>query len=410
MKYIGKRVVDRNGNSALLVNDKIVLTNQKLNDWLYYVNEIKEVQPGVYIAEGLTPIKTGVMNTTSLTFGDYKIYKRPFFVDKGKFVTNVENINKPYKDKYFAGGTFPVAFIGVELEGYFPQFGKEYENIYEIQDLAEDVRDRHKAFSVSTSEDASIAPSDDYNSLEVKYLIDRSDLGILKRIYEDLGIVQNNSCGNHIHMSFNSPEYYWLVFSPIFYERFKQAYVDHFKDEKYISRLKNRYCEYMGMNTVFEETRYKMINETSFSIHGTAEFRILPYADNAEEYYESVKFVVETTEKILNDLVKEQYLERILSDYAIPLVVITRPESETIAFDLLEYFFPKKDFSKYYFDQNNFALLYYPERQRILLFDYPVFSNLLVTKLTSRRKPLHLYYPKTRGVLNDLNKNKNNQT
>ena len=404
MRYIGKRIVDKNGNSALIVNDKIVLTNQKLNNWLYYVDNIKEIQPGVYIAEGLTPIETGVMNTTSLTFGDYKIYKRPFFVDKGNFVTNVENIKEPYKDKYFGGGDNPIAFVGVELEGYFPDYSDTYESRYEIENLAEEVRDKHMALSVSASSDSSIASPIECLSLEVKYLIDRRDLSVLKNIYEDLGIQQNYSCGNHIHVSFNSPEYYWLVFSPIFYERFKQAYVDHFKDEKYIERLKNRYCEYMGMNTVFEETRYKMINERSFAVHGSAEFRILPYAENGEEYYDSVKFVVDTTEKILKELVKEEYLQRILSDYAIPLVVITRPESETIAFDLLKVFFPKKDFSKYYFDPYNFALLYYPEKNRALFFDFPVFSNLLVTKLTSQKKPLHLYYSNTQNIFEDLNK------
>lgn len=126
MQYIGKKIVDKNGDSTLFVNGKIVLAREKLNTWIYYVDNIKEID-GTYIAEGLTPVQTGVMNTTSLTFGDYKIYRKPFFVDKGNFVTNVENINKQYENKYFGGGSSPIAFIGVELEGYFTQFKDEYD-------------------------------------------------------------------------------------------------------------------------------------------------------------------------------------------------------------------------------------------------------------------------------------------
>ena len=401
MKYIGKRILAKNGDSALLVNNKIVLTNEKLDYWLYYVNDIRQIQPGVYIAEGLTPVETGVMNTTSLTFGDYKIYKRPFYVKIGKFVTNVENIKKPFKEKYFAGGDNPIAFIGVELEGYFPGF--EYEA--DINKRAEDLAKKYMVFSVSESSDSSINPGK-YLPLEVQYMIDRSNLGVLKNIYEELGIRQNESCGNHIHLSFNSPEYYWLVFSPIFYERFKKEYEDHFKDKKYIERLTNYYCSYNGMNTVFRRGRYKMINEQSFEKYGTAEFRILPYAENAEEYYESVKFVVETTEKILNDLVKEEYLQRVLSDYAIPLVVLGDTRTTSRAYNIFMYLYPEKDISDYYYIPSNFAMLYYPEKSRVIFFNYPVFSYLLITKLTSKYKPTCSYYSNIDGILEDINKYK----
>jgi len=396
MRYIGKRITTKNGDSALLVNGKIVLTKQKLNDWLYYVNNIKDID-GIYIAEGLTPVQTGVMNTTSLTFGDYKIYKRPFFVSGKNFVTNIENINEPYQNKYFGGGTFPIAFIGVELEGYFQQFKSEID----IDELAKELGKKYNVLTVSATDDRSIK-SRKYKTREIKYMIDRSDLGVLKNLYEELGIRQNKSCGNHIHMSFNSPEYYWLVFSPIFYERFKRAYEQHFKKEKYISRLSSEFCEYTGINTVFNNTRYKMINDKSFIKYGTAEFRILPYASNGKEYYESVRFLVETTEKILNDLVKEQYLERILSDYAIPLVVIDDIRGIDKSKYLLKYFYQKEQFPGLFHPYINFALIYYPEKQQIIFFEYPIFSNLLITKLTSENKPTQIYYHNTDNVFNDL--------
>jgi len=399
MKYIGKRIVARNGDTALMVNGKIVLTKEKLNDWLYYVDSIKEVD-GIYIGEGLTPIETGVMNTTSLTFGNYKIYKRPFFVNEKNFVTNIENINKQYENKYFGGGNNPIAFIGVELEGFFPQF----KNIDNIDKYAKDLAKKYNVLSVSATNDNSIM-SGEYKTREIQYMIDRSNLGDLKGLYEELGIKQNKTCGNHIHMSFNSPEYYWLVFSPIFYERFKKEYEKHFKTEKYTSRLSNVFCEYKGINTVFSNTRYKMINNLSFLKYGTVEFRILPYTDNANEYYESVKFVVDTTEKILKDLLKEEYIQRILSDYAIPLVVIDSYKSGGLrskAYDLLEYFYPEKDFSQYFPPYNNFALLYYPEKNDVIFFEIPYFSNLIVTKLTSENKPTQFYYEKINSLFDDL--------
>jgi len=401
MKFIGKRIVAKNGDSALLVNGKIVLTNEKLNHWLYYVDNIKEVD-GTYVAEGLTPVQTGVMNTTSLTFGDYKIYRRPFYVRKGSFVTNVENINESFKNKYFGGGDHPVAFVGVELEGYFPKLRKENS----IEKIAKKVGRKYNVLSISTSFDQSIK-SGYYLSREIQYMIDRSKLDTLKNLYDELGIKQNYSCGNHIHLSFNSPEYYWLVFSPIFYERFKREYEDHFKNKKYISRLSNKYCKYNGMNDIFDETRYKMINIGSFVKYGTAEFRILPYAESGEEYYEAVKFVVETTEKILNDLVKKEYLQKILSDYAIPLVIIDFDASGGTAFDLLKYFYGSHDFSYFFTEDsfnNNLALLYYPEKNGIIFFEYPVFSNLIVTKLTSENKPTQPYYYDIHGILKNLRK------
>jgi len=401
MTYIGKRIVTKNGDSALMVNGKIVLTNEKLNHWLFYVDNIKEID-GIYIAEGLTPIQTGVMNTTSLTFGDYIIYKRPFYVSDGKFVTNVEFIPDPYKDKYFGGGDHPIAFVGVELEGYFPQFKTESE----IDSLTNQLGYKYNTIKADASEDASIL-SGDYKSREIKYMIDRSNLDVLKNLYDELGIRQNESCGNHIHVSFNSPEYYWLVFSPIFYERFKREYENRFKDQKYISRLSNYYCSYKGMNTIFNISRYKMINEQSFEKYGTAEFRILPYAENAEEYYDAVKFVVDTTEKILNELVKEEYLQRILSDYAIPMVVIDNTASPSIAYDLSKYFYPEKDISDYYYIPSNFALLYYPEKNEIIFFKYPIFSYLVITKLTGGYKPVDSYYMYIGKIFYDLNKYKN---
>jgi len=405
MKYIGKRILAKNGDSALLVNNKIVLTNEKLDYWLYYVNDIRQIQPGVYIAEGLTPIETGVMNTTSLTFGDYKIYRRPFFISERKVVVNIENINKPYENKYYGGADHPIAFVGVELEGYFPQFNSEFD----IDEYAKELGKKYNALTVSATNDTSIKTRK-YKTREIKYMIDRSNLGVLKNLYNELGIKQNKSCGNHIHVSFNLPEYYWLVFSPIFYERFKRAYEQHFKKEKYISRLSSEYCGYTGINTVFNNTRYKMINDKSFFKYGTAEFRILPYVTNGKEYYEGVKFVVETTEKILNDLVKEEYLQRILSDYAIPLVVLDDIRGTDKSKYLLKYFYQKERFPGYSSPYINFALLYYPEKQKILFFEYPIFSYLLITNLTSKDKPTELYYRNIDDILYDLHKNKDIDT
>jgi len=107
---------------------------------------------------------------------------------------------------------------------------------------------------------------------------------------------------------------------------------------------------------------------------------------------------------------EEEYLQRILSDYAIPLVVIDDVQSETKAYNLSKYFYPTKNLYDYYVIGSNFALLYYPEKQKILFFEYPIFSYLLVTKLTGAKKPTRAYYNNMNKVLEDLNKYKCNDT
>lgn len=121
---------------------------------------------------------------------------------------------------------------------------------------------------------------------------------------------QNYTCGNHIHLSFNNNT---RIASVAFtykniWHRFISDYKNYFAGkEKYINRFKNKYCRSRyNLNNITRiitsnyssGDRYYAINLMAFRRHKTVEFRIMPYAENADEYVSQIRWLLKEIETI----------------------------------------------------------------------------------------------------------------
>jgi len=124
---------------------------------------------------------------------------------------------------------------------------------------------------------------------------------------------QNKTCGNHIHVSFVKTKNVANVFFTYkkFWDRFIEDYKSSFRtNEKYMKRLENSYCKPAYNRTNIRlicdsryvcGDRYYAINLLSFGKHGTIEFRIMPHADNSNEYINQIKWVLDEINIIFSE-------------------------------------------------------------------------------------------------------------
>lgn len=199
--------------------------------------------------------------------------------------------------------------VGVELECGINEDGEN--------DLYEWVKEHGNPDNFELGGDGSVCVDDfDNCSCEIKYY--SRDI---EHMYKFLDVAfkyvkQNSTCGNHIHVRFAKPREALALFGyREAFNMFKNRYVKAFGESgKYHARLRNRYCNGVSYNEDLaydqiasdyrRESRYRMINLNSFNIHGTIEFRILPYFSGAEEAKEAIgKLLViidEVYAKLLN--------------------------------------------------------------------------------------------------------------
>ena len=115
----------------------------------------------------------------------------------------------------------------------------------------------------------------------------------------------NNSCGLHIHVSFEEIGYYNALFSKRFIRFFKKKLLENFQSEELKKRFKNKYCKcsypqkYMLKQWSFKD-RYKMINFLAHNAHRTVEFRIFDAPKTAKGVIDYLNFTLSTIREYLS--------------------------------------------------------------------------------------------------------------
>ena len=153
-----------------------------------------------------------------------------------------------------------------------------------------------------------------YDDVELKFMSDDiKEIEEFVKTVWSLGFKQNETCGNHMHFSFKNNNLYMisLLSSWSFIKHYLSRYISTYKDkEKYMRRLENNYCRVIKSHDDLikniTEDRYYMINFRAVYKHGTLEIRIMPYADNAEEYLQMLMFNINTIENYLDRTLKKK--------------------------------------------------------------------------------------------------------
>jgi 8-oxo-dGTP pyrophosphatase MutT (NUDIX family) len=143
---------------------------------------------------------------------------------------------------------------------------------------------------------------------------------VLRWLWEEIGIKQNSSCGNHVHVRMKD---YWMqpLIHPRFVKYFQRSYLNfaskQSNPQKYIARARSTYSafytwrSYQDLENQVRESyqvsgsRYRSINY--WSLHDsqrTLEFRIMPWAENFEEHLNMILFIVRTVERYCNSVRK----------------------------------------------------------------------------------------------------------
>lgn len=169
-------------------------------------------------------------------------------------------------------------------------------------------------FNVTVAEDGSVdVEIPDYgdgiwmHNAEIRYWSDDLDelLDFMRFCWEKARIVQNPSCGNHVHVRFNNFVPFW--FSPFPYYFLKMYRRKYAENRKYMLRLGNDYCKsYKYANEIIgrmlkgncdSRERYKFVNYLAYPKHGTIEFRIMPYAECYNEHKSQLMFILDVINK-----------------------------------------------------------------------------------------------------------------
>lgn len=204
------------------------------------------------------------------------------------------------KLKEFIKGYSFISGIGYEMECLIP-----YDKYNEMEEEYEIFRD------------GSLEGDSNHKTGELKFYYPIEDVAYLFReiiiIKEKYKIKQNNSCGNHIHVSFRDETMYYKFLLTEIQKLFVSSYVSYFRTEKYLQRIENFYSKFEFndrkiSNRIYEQlttsyknrSRYWSINLNPYKEYRTIEFRIFPYADDVWEFFEQVKFLLRFLKEIHN--------------------------------------------------------------------------------------------------------------
>jgi hypothetical protein len=217
--------------------------------------------------------------------------------------------------------------VGVELEGGYcrdciePLLDQYRDRLHidEDEDGSVEVGEVTCSRHVRTIHDGVNEDYDDRDCIEedgeIRAWVEVEHLPLLFRFVEKLfrsgKFIQNDSCGNHIHLKFRR-DGAWKVFGQeITWDEFKRQYEYAFRTSKYRARLNEHYCdgdweEWMPDLTDLDtnrssdwDYRYKMINLRSMPVNGTIEVRVLPYFESATEAIRSYETMLNIVDNIV---------------------------------------------------------------------------------------------------------------
>lgn len=197
--------------------------------------------------------------------------------------------------------------VGVELEG-----GIDEEALKDFE--AEAVR-RGLHFSVGGDGSVYVEGEGDtwIPDVEIRFHSDDIDelLHYVKYLFEELGFMQNSTCGNHHHFKFTSQLAFSALSKPAVYKLFERKYREFAEERgvKYVKRIRGSYCripcdEKELYFSLFAINRYFALNFCSLFKHGTFEVRILPYADDYEEFKEMHLWLCKTVNSLISYAMK----------------------------------------------------------------------------------------------------------
>jgi len=145
---------------------------------------------------------------------------------------------------------------------------------------------------------------------EIRFNVPITKFEVIEPFFDELtelGFVENDTCGSHIHLSFRKPIFMTMLSIPDSIFLFQNLYRQKFAEKrKYINRLYNRYSEgYMDINGIIDNqtggNRYRAMNFESLYKHnfGTVEIRILPYMETGTEYKEAVSTILDIVSNLV---------------------------------------------------------------------------------------------------------------
>jgi hypothetical protein len=158
---------------------------------------------------------------------------------------------------------------------------------------------------------------------------------LLWQLWNIVKIVQNETCGNHVHLVVRD-EYLPLLVYPQFVKYFQQVYLlfsaRQTNPSKYYARTRGSYSSFYRGNIeaqVIQQyrgggSRYRVINYHSLSEwQRTLEIRIMPYAESFGEHLSQILFVLRTVENYISTVLKGR---RVLecSEVSLPTSPITQ--------------------------------------------------------------------------------------
>jgi hypothetical protein len=129
----------------------------------------------------------------------------------------------------------------------------------------------------------------------------------------------NNSCGLHIHLSFESISDYYKLLNYNFILKFQDTIRKNFKSDDEIKRLTNHYCKFYSNEKEFKVQtnnqlkssgkgyRYFIVNYNSFNQLKTIEFRVFAPTTSITKFKSYLKLLF----KSIDDYLKEAKIEPI---------------------------------------------------------------------------------------------------
>ncbi len=214
-----------------------------------------------------------------------------------------------------------IVSVGIELEGSFSDSvftDRDLSFMDEVTDFYVELAKKYKIRDSYVSQDGSVAIYEKnirLVPLELKGYVklEKGGLSNLENFVREIfkkGFIQNESCGNHIHLGWNvPPSAVHTRFKR--YERFlkfKEAYQKYIRDNylsiRYELRMNNQYCSMD--NTIRDRniqggTRYCGMNIESLNVHKTIEIRLLPYVFTADEYIRNLRWLIATMNRIAKE-------------------------------------------------------------------------------------------------------------